>query len=367
MRRTTISPSREVALGLLLAATVAASAQAQQAATHTVQRGETLWGLAQRYLGDPFLWPQIYRLNTDVVEDPHWIYPGEVLRLTGGEGVQAVPDGPPGDTIPSPRAAAPASGEYAMPEFALRRGGVQTGALRATEDEAYHRLSPGEYYASIWLTEGITLTSGRMLGPVVPPQIGYIREGSPAAPYSRVGVAAPEGVVYALGDTLLVFQRGIGMAGYGDLVTPMGLVRVTGRSERQHLAEVIAVYGAMRYGQEVMPATGFDPGPKAAPVPVTDSLEGRVLGTQDTRLLKAPMSRLLIDLGRDHGVAPGDVFHILRVPGPRPNAAFSEADLMAEGQVVRVGSRSATVLLTRVLSPSINAGSTARRVGRLPS
>ena len=116
-----------------------------------------------------------------------------------------------------------------------------------------------------------------------------------------------------------------------------------------------------------MPATGFDAGPKAPPVAVSDSLEGRVLGTQDTRLLTEPMSRLLIDLGREQGVAPGDVFQILRVPGPRPNAAFNEADLMAEGQVVRVGARSATLLLTRILSPSIAAGSTARRVGRLPS
>lgn len=48
---------------------------------HTVVPGDTLWDLAGHYLGDPFRWPEIWQLNTDIVEDPHWIYPGQVLKI----------------------------------------------------------------------------------------------------------------------------------------------------------------------------------------------------------------------------------------------------------------------------------------------
>ncbi len=58
--------------------------------THTVVKGETLWGLAQQYLSDPFRWPEIYNLNKSLIADPHWIYPGQTLRIPGSGTVLGV-------------------------------------------------------------------------------------------------------------------------------------------------------------------------------------------------------------------------------------------------------------------------------------
>jgi nucleoid-associated protein YgaU len=49
--------------------------------TYTVQRGDTLSGIAQEQLGDASRWPEIFVLNRDIISDPDEIFPGQVLTL----------------------------------------------------------------------------------------------------------------------------------------------------------------------------------------------------------------------------------------------------------------------------------------------
>jgi nucleoid-associated protein YgaU len=50
-------------------------------ATYTVQSGDTLSAIAQKYLGDANAYPKIFEANRDKLNDPDKIYPGQKLRI----------------------------------------------------------------------------------------------------------------------------------------------------------------------------------------------------------------------------------------------------------------------------------------------
>ena len=58
-----------------------------------VQEGDTLWGLCDHYLADARMWPTVWALNPHIT-NPHWIYPGDIIRMRRVEVAQEDADNP---------------------------------------------------------------------------------------------------------------------------------------------------------------------------------------------------------------------------------------------------------------------------------
>jgi LysM repeat protein len=362
--------------------------------SHTVRKGDTLWDLARYYKGDPFLWPDIYRRNTSVVEDPHWIYPGEVLQLSGSPAVAAVPaedtpPPPPADSAsvvdqaaespdvgteadpaePASLASltdASAASDQPTPLFGPTPGQSMKEMMRAYTEQPYRPLRPSEFHSSGFLSEGQKLPYGKVHGSVTPPQIRATPVNSNALPYTLVSVSAPKGATYQVGDSLLSVVIGGEVRGYGNVVQPSGILQVVDTANGNYVARVVAVYGTIRGGQSVLPLEQFGERGNARAVPVSDGVRATLLGGTGRQELKAPQMVVFLDKGRQAGVAPGDLFEIRRRPERLDDGTVRVDEVMATLQVVHVRDHTATARVLNVISPDIPTGTEARQVAKLP-
>jgi hypothetical protein len=78
---------------------------------HVVRHGDTLWDICFLYFNDPWQWPKIWSYNAQIT-NPHWIYPGDLVRLlprgvfaqvTPDPEARAAPASPAAEPLPAPR------------------------------------------------------------------------------------------------------------------------------------------------------------------------------------------------------------------------------------------------------------------------
>jgi hypothetical protein len=55
---------------------------------YTVQKGDTLWDLSDRFFDSSWLWPDLWSENRQI-SNPHWIYPGERIRIFHQKGAES--------------------------------------------------------------------------------------------------------------------------------------------------------------------------------------------------------------------------------------------------------------------------------------
>lgn len=433
MRRMTISRSNRAALLALVAASLvgpalqaqdtaaATPALAQLPATHLVARGETLWSIAQLYYGDPLLWPEIYRINTAIIEDPHWIYPGEVLTLApstaaaappapadtavalapaAAETTAAVPQAAAADTIraqaqaadtvaaaPTDTTRAPDTSqamvaappiEEAPPppppptetyptifERRMSRTQEVQDILRAYANQPYRPLRRGEFYAAGFLTEQERFPWAKVIGNTATPAIHRLSERTSASQFDEIAIRPPDNASYHVGDSLLVVRIDRAVRDWGDVVVPLGIARVSAVQEKQLLAQVISQFGRIRDGQLAIPLEPFkDPG-EVRPTPVEQGLEGHLIAARELHAIFGVQQILFIDRGRADGIVPGDIFEVYQPAGTERGAASEEvrALLMA----VHTREHSASGLVIGLRNPDLPAGLPVRLVKKMPS
>ncbi len=384
----------------------AAAFQGQVPASHTVSRGETLWSIAQMYFNDPLLWPEIYRLNTAVIEDPHWIYPGEVLNLSemvtiaqGGDTVVARPDTTPAaadtvraapgdtvpavvpldtamiDTIPSDTTAfvveppPPTVAESRETIFDRRRTNRQVvqDVLRAYTHQPYRPLRAGEFYGAGFLSEEERLPWGRVLGATATPAIHRLTERSSAITFQEIAVRPPRNASFHVGDSLLLarIDRGLEFGRWGDVVVPVGIARVTSIEAEQVLAEVVTQFERIHEGQLAMALEPFRNPGEVRPTPVEKGMTGQLLAQRDPHPIAGAQQYYFIDKGRRDGVSLGDVFEVFKPAQGYAGSASEE--VRAVLMIVHTREKSATGLLLQIMNPALERGMPIRLIKKMPS
>lgn len=355
-----------VAVAALIAFPCAAAAQdapAPATRTHTVKPGDTLWDIAATYLGDPFQWPAIYQVNRDVVEDPHWIYPGEVLKLPG-EGETEVPGAEPEAQPETPRSGLGPTVFTTMPEVVSSIDSIGGAAPLPT-------VRPGQIISAPYVDElegprdpGRIIDSRELPGIHVETARGRYRQ------YEELSITLPADASGRVGERYLAVARGPVLEGLGQLLRPtavLELVRapVDGQAA---IARVNGLFEDLRVEHRLVVMRGLDaPTAQAVPVSAGNATEARIRLVVNEHILPTIGSYFVIDASSREGFRVGDDLLVYEPRKRGTEGRPDEAEVpVARAQVVRATPHATTAVVLSVREPRIEKGKWVRLLARMP-
>jgi LysM repeat protein len=365
-----------VAISIVRSAQLVAQ-EATQPKTHTVKRGDTLWDLAKTYLGDSFLWPEIYRLNTDVVQDPHWIYPGEVLKLPGEvtKAVAAAPEPvvpePTTPTVPVPIATPPAA--PSSPTIFAQAPAVEVVA--SPPSRSYVQAEPavrfGEALAAPWVDQpGGPHDWGKIIRPADLSVHELAEEGVAFSLFDDVLFAPPHGAMFTPHTRYLVYVLGPYYEDFGQIVIPTGVVEVI-RSPANGdagVARIMKMFTHMEPNQRLMPLDTSAMSVAGFPSAVTNGHTGTVRWLYSQPLLPSIQQYLVIDIARAQGIVAGDRIELYQArQRPLEEGELGMPEIsVGRAQIVKVTPFGATAVINAVRQPKIQPGTSARITAKMP-
>jgi len=380
-----------------------------QQVTHEVVKGNTLWDLAEQYLGNPFRWPLIYEANRDRIEDPHWIYPGQIFIIPGLEGAQAqaqaqagaeapgqvqiqdvtvvapgqqagagARQGPGGATnappcpLPGNRTVfwegeggdrgcvmpIPSLGDrtafYVDPETSVVSG------VRTDHADLLYSVPRGVVYSTPWLEDWEEDL------PAVGTLARFEAVDMDATPRDRarffehLQIELDEGVELQVGDLLQTFVIGRAEEELGTVVRPTGILTVTAVQDAGVVAMVAAEFDRVRLGQRLRMAPGYDLRPGVVAREVESDVTGTLLGFNLYRAVFGIGSVAFLDVGEAEGIKPGDEFSVFVNQGDGWSG-----DEAARLQVVLVNGQVSSARVITVTDPILRVGSQAHLVKKM--
>ena len=298
---------------------------------HIIEKGDTLWDLSRTYLGNPYLWPQIWDQNR-YVTDAHWIYPGDPLILpqvalvspqagqpgAEGEGEEGLGEGG------GPGGVTPGTVLYPLSEEATMQCAQYIVSER--EDDSLQVLGSEQGASKIGLAENDIL---------------YINKGSNA------GVKV--GDVYSLHHVAYGLKHPATGKHIGTKVETTGWVRILLTQENASTAVVDQACADIHAGDYMKPLEKANVPltlrrePANRLTPPTGKTAGYVVDITNDAMIAGTGHLVSVDVGSDAGVAPGNVFSVYRVMYP---SVPTSRNVIGELAVLTVRDRTATAKVT---------------------